>query len=86
MGSCLDHAWLSQELSIFIILSQENAPVMHLRNPNQYVQAALGEWASKHGRVPLVPRTSGQQAFAPDNAAGERAVSDPYAPDECQLQ
>ena len=60
--------------------------MMHLRNPNPYVQAALGEWASKHGRVPLVPRTAGQQSFAPDNAAGELAVSEQYAPLECHPQ
>lgn len=47
---------------------------MHLRNTNQYVQAALGEWVSKHGRMPLVPRTSGQQAFGPEDAAGQPAA------------
>lgn len=49
---------------------------MHLRNLNQYVQGALGEWVSKHGRMPLVPRTSGQQAFKPEDAAGQLAAVD----------
>ncbi len=51
-------------------LLQENAPVMHLRNPNQYVQAALGEWGGKHGRLPFVPRTAGQQGFTEDVVTG----------------